>query len=85
MFTIVVFGLYFIKNYISVTFNIQNETKIKIIMSFISLIILMFSNWIFKNNTEGNYVLLNELPIILYLTIFLTIIAMLIKAKTKKN
>ena len=85
MFTIVVFGLYFIKNYISVTFNIKDKVKIKIIISFISLVILMLSNWIFKNNTEGNYVLLNVLPIILYSTIFLTIIAMLIKTKTKKN
>lgn len=85
MFTIVVFGLYFIKNYITVTFNIQDKVKIKIIISFISLVILMLSNWIFKNNTEGNYVLLNVLPIILYSTIFLTIIAMLIKTKTKKN
>lgn len=85
MFTIVVFGLYFIKNYISVTFNVKSDSKIKIIITLISLTILILSNWIFKNNTEGNYVLLNILPAVLYLTIFLIIIIMLIKAKTKKN
>lgn len=85
MFTIIVFGLYFIKNYISVTFNIKNESKIKFIITFVSIIMLLSSNWVFKNNTEGNYVLLNVLPIILYSTIFLIIIIMLIKAKTKKN
>ena len=85
MFTIVVFGLYFIKNYISVTFNIQSDSKIKIIITFISFIILIISNWIFKNNTEGNYVLLNILPMVLYSTIFFIIIIMLIRTKTKKN
>lgn len=85
MFTIVVFGLYFIKKYISVTFNIKSDSKVKIIITFISLIILLFSNWIFKNNTEGNYILLNILPPILYSTIFFTIIIMFIKTKTKKQ
>lgn len=84
MFTIVVFGLYFVKNYIKVTFNIKNDSKIKIIITLFSLTILILSNWIFKNNTEGNYMILNILPAVLYSTIFLIII-ILIKAKTKKN
>lgn len=85
MFTIVVFGLYFVKKYLSVTFNIKNDSIIKFIITITSLIILLLSNQIFKNNTEGNYALLNILPIILYLTIFLTIIVMFIRTKTKKK
>lgn len=85
MFTIVVFGLYFIKKYLNQTFNIKKESTSKILITVISLIILFSSNWIFKNNTEGNYILLNILPIILYFTIFLIILLMFIRTKTKKK
>lgn len=85
MFTLVVFGLYFIKQYLKTTFKIKKDKTNKIIISIISLIMLYTSNLIFKNNTEANYILLNIFPYVLYSTMFLTIVIMFIKAKTKKQ
>lgn len=84
MFTLVVFGLYFIKQYINTTFKINNKIS-KFIITIISIIMLYLSNLIFKNNTEANYILLNIFPFILYSTMFFIIVIMFIKAKTKKK
>lgn len=85
IFTTLVFGLYFIKQYIKTTFKIKKEKKLNIISSVVGIILLISSNWLFSSNTESNTMILNVIPIFLYIINLGTTILMVIKAKTKKN
>lgn len=85
IFTTLVFGLYFIKQYIKTTFKIKKEKKLNIVSSAVGIILLISSNWLFSSNTESNTMILNVIPIFLYIINLGTTILMVIKTKTKKN
>lgn len=85
IFTTLVFGLYFIKQYIKTTFKIKKEKKLNIVSSAVGIILLISSNWLFSSNTESNTMILNVIPIFLYIINLGTTVLMVIKTKTKKN
>lgn len=85
IFTTLVFGLYFIKQYIKTTFKITKEKKLGIISSIVGIILLISSNWLFSSNTESNMMTLKIIPYILYAINFGTIILVAIRAKTKRT
>lgn len=85
IFTTLVFGLYFIKQYIKTTFKIKKEKKLNIVSSVVGIILLISSNWLFSSNTESNTMILNVIPIFLYIINLGITILMVIKTKTKKN
>lgn len=85
IFTTLVFGLYFIKQYIKTTFKIEKQGKLNIISSIVGIILLISSNWLFSSNTESNMMILKTIPIFLYIINLGTIILIAIKAKTKRN
>ncbi|MBE6138815.1 MAG: hypothetical protein E7173_03635 [Firmicutes bacterium] len=83
IFTTLVFGLYFLKKYIETTFRIKKEKKLNIISSVVAIILLISCNWMFSSNTESNMLLLNIIPIFLYIINLGVTILMFIKTKTK--
>lgn len=85
IFTTLVFGLYFIKQYIKTTLNVQKEKKLNIISSIVGILLLLSSNWLFSSNTESNTMTLTVIPIFLYVINLGTTILMVIRAKTKSN
>jgi len=84
IFTTLVFGLYFIKQYLKITFKIKKEQKLNLVSSIVGIILLLSSNWLFSSNTESNTMILNTIPIFLYIINLGTTILMIIKTKTKK-
>lgn len=84
IFTTLVFGLYFIKQYLKTTFKIKKEQKLNLVSSIVGIILLLSSNWLFSSNTESNTMILNTIPIFLYIINLGTTILMIIKTKTKK-
>lgn len=84
IFTTLVFGLYFIKQYIKTTFNIKNN-NLNIIISLVTVVALISSNWMFSSNTESNMMSLKIIPIIIAsINLGITLFAV-IKTKTKRN
>lgn len=85
IFTTLVFGLYFVKQYIKITFNIQKTNNLNIIISILTIIILISSNWMFNSNTESNMATLKIIPIIiLIINLGITLFAF-VRTKTKRN
>lgn len=84
IFTTLVFGLYFIMQYIKTTFKIQKEKKLNLISSIVAAFLLISCNWLFSSNTESNMALLNFVPILLYTMNLGVVILMVIRTKTKK-
>lgn len=84
MFTTVVFGLYFIMQYVKTTFQVRKKNILNFIVIIISIILLMASNWIFKSNTQSNAMILKVIPIFLSVISLGTIIIMFIRIKTKR-
>lgn len=85
IFTTLVFGLYFIKQYIKTTFKIDKEKRLNIISSIVGTILLISSNWLFSSNTESNMMILKVIPLFLYIINLGTTILMVIRAKTKRT
>lgn len=84
IFTTLVFGLYFVKQYIKTTFNIKKIKNLNIIISLIAIVILISSNWMFSSNTESNMMTLKVIPIIIAcINLGITLLAV-IKTKTKR-
>lgn len=85
IFTTLVFGLYFIKQYIKTTFNIKKTKNLNIIISLVAIIILISSNWMFSSNTESNMMTLKAIPMIItVINLGITTLAF-IRTKTKRN
>lgn len=85
IFTTLVFGLYFIKQYIKTTFNIKRTRNLNIIISLVTIVILISSNWMFSSNTESNMITLKVIPIIItVINLGITLLAFL-RIKTKRN
>lgn len=85
IFTTLVFGLYFIKQYIKTTLKVKTEKKLNVIASIVGIILLLSSNWLFSSNTESNMMILKVIPIFLYIINLGTIILMIIRTKTKRD
>lgn len=78
LFVIIVMGIYFIKTSIVQTFNIK---PFKFISFFLVTLLIIVTNYLFKNNTIGNSVILHIFPFFNYL--FFLIIPTLIYFKKK--
>ena len=79
----IVFGFYFIKQYIRYTYKFKKPFNLFI--SVIASTVIIASNLIFKSNIIANYIVSNIIPILLYTINITTLALILIKIKIKKN
>lgn len=84
MFTTVVFGLYFIMQYIKTTFKVKKKNKLNIISAIISIVLLVSSIWMFQSNTQSNTAILKIIPYFLYIFNLGIILLVVIRTKTKR-
>ena len=85
IFMTLVFGLYFVKQYIKTTFNIKKNKSLNIIISLVTIVTLISSNWLFSSNTQSNMMTLKVIPIIIaVINLGITLLAV-IRTKTKRN
>lgn len=84
-FTTLVFGLYFIKQYIKQTFCIEKTKTLNVIISILTMVTLISTNWMFSSNTESNMVSLKVIPIIIGVVNLGITISAVIRTKTKRN
>lgn len=70
IFIMVVMGIYFICEYLKYTFKIKNKKINKIIGFLISLVVVVASNYLFKNNTVANIFIYNKLSFVIWFVLF---------------
>lgn len=86
-FITIVIGLYFITECINITFDIRQKKPKTIIIFLASILVIIGSEYIFKNHTQSSMFLLNIFPHLLYI-FFLgipTIILIISSFKNNKN
>ena len=84
MFVTATIGLFFIKTYIRDTFP-KLISKEKIIMIFISVSLLILSDWIFPNYTLAHNIIIKIIPYFLYVFYLLLPVIIAIGLKLKKT
>lgn len=81
LFVVIVMGLYFVKTSICQTFNLKEHKYISFILTTLLVIV---TNFLFKNNTVGNKIILNVFPFFNYLFFLIIPTIVLVIAKVKK-
>lgn len=84
LFVVIVMGLYFVKTSICQTFSLKEHKYISFILT---TLLVILTNYLFKNNTIGNKIILTVFPILNYLFFLIipTIILIIIKVKKYLN
>lgn len=84
IFIMIVMGIYFIRKYIQHSFKIKNKKINKIIYYILTIIIVITSNYLFKNNVVANLFIYEKLSFIIGITLFLIPLLVSLKIKKKK-
>lgn len=80
-----IFTLYFVSHYFIKTFQLKEKWKRNLLITSLSMFVLIVSNYIFNNNTEGSLFFKNIFPSILSIIFFGIPLLILIMTRFKKN
>lgn len=82
LFVVIVMGLYYVKASLRQTFNFKDY---KFASAILVVFLIILTNYLFKNNTEGNKIILNVFPYLNYLFFLVIPTIVLIVRKIKSQ